>query len=34
MLDNKARVEQLREQDYQGLFGVKKAVFDGMLEVL
>lgn len=34
MIDNKERIEQLKEKEYQELFGVKKATFEKMLEVL
>jgi len=33
-MDNKKRIEILREEKYQVLFGVVKATFDGMLAIL
>ena len=33
-MDNKARVANLKEKDYQRLLGVKKATFDKMLAIL
>ena len=33
-MDNKARVMNLKEKDYQRLLGVKKATFDKMLAIL
>ena len=33
-MDNKTRIERLKEKDYQELFGVKKPVFDKMLAIL
>lgn len=34
MVDNKERIEELKEKEYQELFGVKKATFEKMIEVL
>lgn len=33
-MDNKARIAKLKENEYQKLFGVKKAIFEEMLEIL
>jgi Ethanolamine utilization protein EutJ (predicted chaperonin) len=33
-MDNQRRIEKLREQDYQELFGVRKPTFDKMLAIL
>lgn len=33
-MDNKKRLEKLKEKDYQRYFGVNKATFDKMLEIL
>jgi predicted DNA-binding protein YlxM (UPF0122 family) len=33
-MDNKARVTNLKEKDYQRLLGVKKATFDKMIAIL
>ena len=33
-MDNKDRLNQLKEKEYQELFGVKKATFEKMLEIL
>lgn len=33
-MDNKKRIENLKEEKYQELFGVKKATFEKMLEIL
>ncbi len=33
-MDNKARIKNLKEKDYRKIFGVTKAIFDEMLEVL
>jgi predicted DNA-binding protein YlxM (UPF0122 family) len=33
-MDNKARVMNLKEKDYQRLLGVKKATFDKMLSIM
>ena len=33
-MDNQTRIEKLKENKYQELFGVKKATFDKMLEIL
>ena len=33
-MDNKARVANLKEKDYQRLLGIKKATFDKMLAIL
>ena len=33
-MDNYKRLSQLRDEDYQELFGVTKATFDKMLEIL
>ncbi len=33
-LNNVERIEKLQEKEYQELFGVKKAVFEKMLEIL
>ena len=33
-MDNKDRLNQLKEKEYQELFGVKKATFEKMLELL
>ena len=34
MIDNKARISKLKGNSYQGLFGVKRATFERMLEIL
>ena len=34
MINNKKRIKQLPESKYQEIFGVKKATFDKMLEIL
>lgn len=34
MIDNRTRIKQLKEKDYQALFGVKKRTFEAMLGVL
>lgn len=33
-MNNKNRIDQLKEKEYQELFGVKKATFEKMLEIL
>lgn len=33
-MDNQSRIEKLKENKYQELFGVKKATFEKMLEIL
>ena len=33
-MDNVKRLEQLQDEDYQGIFGVTKATFDKMLSIL
>ena len=33
-MNNTARIKQLKEKEYQELFGVKKATFEKMLEIL
>ena len=33
-MDNAKRIEKLKEKEYQELFGVKKATFEKMLEIL
>lgn len=33
-MDNQKRIEKLKEKDYQKYFGVNKATFDKMLEIL
>ena len=33
-MDNKKRIEKLKADKYQGVFGVKKQTFDKMLEIL
>lgn len=33
-MDNQKRIEKLKEKDYQKYFGVNKATFDRMLEIL
>lgn len=33
-MDNKSRIAKLKEKEYQEIFGVKKEVFDIMLEIL
>ncbi len=33
-MDNHKRIEKLKEKDYQKYFGVNKATFDEMLEIL
>ena len=33
-MDNKHRIEKLKEADYQELFGVRKPTFEGMLAIL
>ncbi|MDR0303852.1 MAG: transposase family protein [Chitinispirillales bacterium] len=33
-MDNKKRIEKLKEREYQELFGVAKGTFDKMLEIL
>jgi len=34
MINNQERIEKLKENKYQGVFGVKKPTFDKMLEIL
>ena len=34
MMDNVKRIEKLKENEYQELFGVKKPTFDKMMEIL
>jgi len=33
-MDNEKRIKKLKEKDYQKYFGVNKATFDKMLEIL
>jgi len=33
-MDNKKRIEKLKENEYQELFGIAKATFDKMIEIL
>ena len=33
-MDNKTRIAELKENEYQGLFGVKKTTFEAMLSIL
>ena len=33
-MDNKQRIEKLKESEYQELFGVRKPTFDGILAIL
>jgi len=33
-MENKEKIEKLKPEDYQGLFGVTKEVFDEMLKIL
>ena len=33
-MNNLKRCEQLKEEEYQGIFGVTKATFDKMLSIL
>ncbi|MDD6489948.1 MAG: hypothetical protein PUG48_09070 [Clostridia bacterium] len=33
-MNNTERIKQLKEKEYQELFGVKKAIFEKMLEIL
>jgi predicted DNA-binding protein YlxM (UPF0122 family) len=33
-MDNKQRIEKLKEEEYQELFGIRKATFDGILTIL
>ena len=33
-MDNKKRISELNEKDYQKIFGVKKKTFEKMLEIL
>ena len=33
-MDNQMRIAQLKESEYQGLFGVHKPTFDAMLTIL
>jgi predicted DNA-binding protein YlxM (UPF0122 family) len=34
MIDNKRRIEKLKEEEYQEIFGLKKPVFEKALEIL
>ncbi len=33
-MDNQKRIKNLKEKEYQKIFGVKKKTFDRMLEIL
>lgn len=33
-MDNKVRIEQLKQSEYQKFFGVKKSIFEEMLQIL
>lgn len=33
-MDNQKRIEKLKEKDYRKYFGINKATFDKMLEIL